>query len=115
MASDRAYSACSSFFRLRQIDPFLAKLGQALGEQVPALRGFFRRRGLLLQIIFNLLSVVFVKCKAEKSEHHKDGSGYHQPMRILHRGALLLISSASLLRLQPTAGSIRLPSLKAAK
>ena len=32
--------------------------------------------------------LVLAKCKADKSEHHQDGSGYHQPMRILHRGAL---------------------------
>jgi hypothetical protein len=28
-----------------------------------------------------------LKYKADKSEHHQDGSSYHQPMRILHRGA----------------------------
>ena len=38
---------------------------------------------------------VLAKCKANNSEHHQDGSGDHQPMRILHRGALLPMSSAS--------------------
>src|SRR6267142_4735540 len=39
--------------------------------------------------------VVFMKCKADKSEHHQDGSSYHQPMRVLHRRASssFLISS----------------------
>src|SRR5882762_4171155 len=39
------------------------------------------------QMILSCPSVVFMKCKADKSEHHQDGSSYHQPMRILHRGA----------------------------
>ena len=30
--------------------------------------------------------LVLAKCETDKSEHHQDGSGYHQPMRILHRG-----------------------------
>ncbi len=42
------------------------------------------------QIIFSRLSVVFMKCKADKSEHHQDASRYHQPMRILHRGPRLI-------------------------
>jgi hypothetical protein len=28
---------------------------------------------------------VLAKCKTDKSEHHQDGSGYHQPMGIFHR------------------------------
>jgi hypothetical protein len=35
------------------------------------------RRGFLLQIIFSRLSVVFAKCKTDKSGHYQDGSGYH--------------------------------------
>ncbi|MDB5607837.1 MAG: hypothetical protein JWP25_4737 [Bradyrhizobium sp.] len=32
------------------------------------------------------LNVLFLaKCKPNESEHHQDGSGYNQPMRILHR------------------------------
>jgi hypothetical protein len=32
------------------------------------------------------LSLPFsAKYQPDKSEHHQDGSGYHQPMRILHR------------------------------
>jgi hypothetical protein len=27
-----------------------------------------------------------MECKTDKSEHHQCGSGYHQPVRILHRG-----------------------------
>ncbi len=27
--------------------------------------------------------LVLAKCKADKSEHHQDGSGHHHPMRIL--------------------------------
>ncbi len=34
---------------------------------------------------------VFMKCKADKSEHHQDGPSYHKPMRILHRGASLVV------------------------
>jgi len=41
---------------------------------------------------------VLAKCKTDKSEHHQDGSGYHQPMRILHRGEHGLFP----LRLQPS-------------
>src|SRR5712675_1075666 len=43
------------------------------------------------QMILSCPSVVFMKCKADKSEHHQDGSSYHQPMRILHRGASLAV------------------------
>ena len=38
---------------------------------------------------------VLAKCETDKSEYHQDGSGDHQPMRVLHRGEHLF------LRLQP--------------
>src|SRR5450755_3823788 len=47
---------------------------------------------------FSRLSVVFMKCKADKSEHHQDGSSYYQPMRIFHAEPP---SRSSFLRLQP--------------
>jgi hypothetical protein len=28
---------------------------------------------------------VSAECEPDKSNRHQDGSGYHQPMRILHR------------------------------
>src|SRR5450755_2728976 len=47
---------------------------------------------------FSRLSVVFMKCKADKSEHHQDGSSYYQPMRIFHAEPP---SRSSFLRPQP--------------
>jgi hypothetical protein len=41
-------------------------------------------------------SFVFMKCKADKSEHHQDGSSYHQPYCIAEPP-----SRSSFLRLQP--------------
>jgi len=41
---------------------------------------------------------VLAKCKTDESEHHQDGSGYHQPMRIFHRGE----HPSFPLRLQPS-------------
>src|SRR5665647_280569 len=41
--------------------------------------------------------LVLAKCETDKAEHHQGGSGYHQPMRILHRGEHGLFP----LRLQP--------------
>src|ERR1700732_3139083 len=49
---------------------------------------------------FSRLSVVFMKCKADKSERHQDGSSYYQPMRIFHAEPP---SRSSFLRLQPRA------------
>src|SRR6267142_5232616 len=43
------------------------------------------------QMTLSRRGVVFMKRKADKSEHHQDGSSYHQPMRILHRGASLVV------------------------
>src|SRR5450759_2487978 len=41
---------------------------------------------------------VLAQCETDKSEYHQDGSGDHQPMRILHRGEHGLFP----LRLQPS-------------
>jgi hypothetical protein len=38
-----------------------------------------------MHIVFGLLKVpVQAKSKSDKTHHHQDGSGYHQPMRMLH-------------------------------
>src|SRR5260370_42124671 len=59
-----------------------------------------RSRSFPLRLHFRWLMIglnvpVLAKCKTEKSEHHQDGSGYHQPMRILHRGGLTSSGSFS--------------------
>ena len=46
--------------------------------------------------MIGLIVPVLAKCKTDKSEHHQDGSGYHQPMRILHRGFPISSLSAQL-------------------
>jgi hypothetical protein len=33
----------------------------------------------------DLIALSLVKCEPDKSEQHQDGSGYKQPMRVLHR------------------------------
>jgi hypothetical protein len=41
-----------------------------------------------VQIVFGRLTVhVSAKSKTEKTRHHQQGSGYHQPMRIFHLGS----------------------------
>src|SRR6266436_5329418 len=42
--------------------------------------------------------LVFMKCKADKSEHHQDGSSSYQPVRIFHAEPP---SRSSFLRLEP--------------
>jgi hypothetical protein len=55
---------------------------------------------------FSRLSVVFMKCKADKSEHHQDASSYYQPMRIFHAEPP---SRSSFLRLPPEFGQASRP------
>src|SRR3984893_10405255 len=54
------------------------------------------------------LSVVFMKCKADKSEHHQDGSSHYQPMRIFHAAPP---SRASFLRLWPFSFQLNVQTL----
>jgi hypothetical protein len=43
--------------------------------------GRLRRRMIGLNVV-----PVFAKYKTNESDYHQDGSGYHYPMRVLHRG-----------------------------
>jgi hypothetical protein len=51
---------------------------KSAGDSFP-LRLIFHRHLIGLNVL------ALAKCKTANSEHHQDDSGYHQPMRILHR------------------------------
>src|SRR5258706_10271480 len=70
--------------------------------------GIWRRRR--VQIVFGRLTVhVSAKPKTEKTRHHQQGSGYHQPMRIFHLGEHVISPSPlAAAHLDPPRGVFRL-------